>query len=116
MVTDNRQVREIVVAKLDDIPPGGMLPITVDKRPLLLCRLEDRVFAVGAICPHRGAPLAEGRLHGALLRCPWHGISFDIRTGHRICAPECADLKVYTVTVKEKCVWLALPDTQGVVK
>lgn len=109
MITKHEQGTEIAVARLDDIPDGGMLRITVEKRPILLCRQQERVFAVGAICPHRGAPLEEGRLNGALLRCPWHGTRFDVRTGMRLCAPESADLKVYSVVIREEKVCLILP-------
>lgn len=111
MVTKNEsgQISEMAVASLNDIPVGGMLRVTVDKIPMLLCRLQEQVFAVGAICPHRGAPLERGLLKGALLRCPWHGIQFDVRTGARVCVPECADLKVYQVTVRDEQVFVSFP-------
>ncbi len=54
-------------------------------------------FALKNICPHQGAPLCQGTihgthrpgpvftyrpdLHGRVLRCPWHGWEFDIVTG-----------------------------------
>lgn len=28
-------------------------------------------------CPHRGAPLSEGRLEGGMLQCPYHGYEFN---------------------------------------
>jgi nitrite reductase/ring-hydroxylating ferredoxin subunit len=62
---------------------------------VLVCRLDGVVCAVQSVCPHRGAPLAEGTLHGAVLTCPWHGASFDVRTGRRLRGPECADLRRY---------------------
>ena len=33
------------------------------------------------VCPHRGGPLANGRLDGHVVACPWHGWTFDVRTG-----------------------------------
>lgn len=62
---------------------------------VLVCRLDGVLCAVQAACPHRGAPLAEGTLDGAILTCPWHGASFDVRTGRRVRGPECGDLKRY---------------------
>ncbi len=109
MNTKYEQGSRITAARLDDIPDGGMLRITVEKRPILLCRQQEWVFAVGAICPHRGAPLEAGRLSGALLACPWHGARFDVRTGSRLCAPESPDLPVYPVVVNEGQVELILP-------
>ncbi len=107
MIIKHEQANEIAVAKVDDIPNGGVLKVTVEKRSILLCKIQNRVFAVSALCPHRGAPLNEGRMEGALLRCPWHGIKFDVRTGSRACAPICADLKVYPVVIKEELIWLS---------
>ncbi|MGK5642086.1 Rieske (2Fe-2S) protein [Streptomyces sp. URMC 126] len=57
-------------------------------------RLADRVVRVPARCPHRGAPLAAGLVTGTFLECPWHGATFDLRTGHRVRGPQCADLAV----------------------
>jgi nitrite reductase/ring-hydroxylating ferredoxin subunit len=65
----------------------------------LVCRLGDLVFAVAASCPHAGGPLAEGRLDGAVLVCPWHAASFDIRTGLRLRGPECASLRCFDAEV-----------------
>ena len=58
------------------------------RRPVQVSMLgEDLVFfrgkdgtpvALQAICPHRGARLAEGHVHWkGLLSCPYHGFTFD---------------------------------------
>ncbi len=60
---------------------------------LLRVRLTDRVVTIPTRCPHKGAPLVDGRiLRGTFLECPWHGATFDLRTGRRLRGPECADL------------------------
>lgn len=61
---------------------------------VLLVRFADRVVRVPARCPHRGGPLVEGRIIGTFLECPWHGATFDLRTGRRLRGPECGDLTV----------------------
>lgn len=58
----------------------------------LVVRHEDRDYEVPGTCPHRGAPLAEAYVHGPFLRCPWHGATFDVRTGARLRGPICPDL------------------------
>lgn len=50
---------------------------TVLGAPLVLARSEGRAFALADRCPHRSAPLSAGRMDGGLLRCPYHGWSFD---------------------------------------
>lgn len=54
----------------------------------------DYVVDIPAHCPHRGAPLANGTLLGYFLQCPWHGATFDLRTGARLRGPMCDDLPV----------------------
>ena len=61
---------------------------------LVVVRLPDRVVKIPARCPHRGAPLVESRIVGAFLECPWHGATFDLRTGRRLRGPECTDLAI----------------------
>jgi vanillate O-demethylase monooxygenase subunit len=46
-------------------------------RPVVLYRREDGgTVALDGTCPHRGYPLALGRLHGDTLACGYHGITF----------------------------------------
>ena len=69
------------LAKLTDIPPGRGLSVAHGERRIALFRLGDAVHAIEDSCPHSGASLANGRLEGALVRCPAHGLLFDVRTG-----------------------------------
>jgi len=48
---------------------------------VVLIRFDDEVHALDGWCPHRMGPLTEGHIEGNLLRCPWHGFKYDIRTG-----------------------------------
>ena len=99
----------VLVALLDEIPNRGTKPVRVGNREVLLCRIDGRVFALPSRCTHRGAPLADGRLEGPFLRCPWHGARFDVRTGARVCAPDCSDLRVTRADVRGESVWLPAP-------
>jgi nitrite reductase/ring-hydroxylating ferredoxin subunit len=54
----------------------------------------DRSVEIPSRCPHRGAPLDEGRIYGSFLECPWHGATFDLRTGVLLRGPACADLEI----------------------
>jgi nitrite reductase/ring-hydroxylating ferredoxin subunit len=45
------------------------------------------VHAVSGACPHAQGPLADGSLDGAVLTCPFHGWTFDVRTGHCLVDP-----------------------------
>ncbi len=45
-------------------------------------------------------PLAGGGREEELLRCPWHGWEFDIRTGQSWCDPDSVRARTYSVTVE----------------
>jgi vanillate O-demethylase monooxygenase subunit len=46
--------------------------------PLIFYRREDgTAVAMQDECPHRFAPLSEGRLIGDHVQCPYHGLEFD---------------------------------------
>lgn len=67
---------------LRNIADGAMLPGHAHGESVLLARRGDELFAIGAICTHYGAPLAEGLLIGDTVRCPWHHHAcFSLHTG-----------------------------------
>lgn len=49
-------------------------------RPIVLARLDGRqMIGFQDRCPHRHAPLSQGRLVDGTLQCPYHGWRFDER-------------------------------------
>lgn len=71
----------IKVTTVGEMPEGTVRHIVVHEKPMALCNLDGQYFAVNAVCPHMGGPLASGRLEGCLITCPWHGWTYDVRTG-----------------------------------
>ena len=72
---------------LSAIADGAMLAGHARGEPALLARRGDELFAIGAVCTHYGAPLAEGLLVGDTVRCQWHHACFSLRTGEALRAP-----------------------------
>ncbi len=72
---------------LSAIADGAMLVGHAHGEPALLARHGDGLFAIGSVCTHYGAPLAEGLLVGDTVRCPWHHACFSLRTGEALRAP-----------------------------
>ncbi len=72
----------IRVANVNDVPLGtGKLVMGPFEKPIALFNVEGEFYAINYICPHMGGPLGEGMLNGYVVTCPWHGWTFDVRTG-----------------------------------
>ena len=105
-----------VVAPVSDIPPGSRKLVTVRGRPIAIFNMGGEYFGLLNRCPHQGGNLFAGRLTGLLeapvpgkyvysrqgeiLRCPWHGWEFDVRTGQSYCDPERIRTRAYAVEVE----------------
>jgi nitrite reductase (NADH) small subunit len=71
----------VVVGRVSDFAPGGGKMVIVSGRHVALFRLGDQFFALDNMCLHRGGPLCEGPIANEIVTCPWHGWSYEIRTG-----------------------------------
>ncbi len=70
------------LASVEDIPEGKAILVHDQKdREIALFKVNGEIFALDNLCPHMGGPLAEGELDGTCLTCPWHGWTFDVKTG-----------------------------------
>jgi nitrite reductase (NADH) small subunit len=70
-----------MVARVQDIPAGGSKVVQVNEKPIAVFNVEGQFYAIYNTCPHEGGPLAQGRLKGCVVSCPWHDLSFDVRNG-----------------------------------
>lgn len=82
-------------------------------QPVLLYRVEDgHVVALDDRCPHRFAPLHQGRRTGDGIACPYHGLVFDaggtcVHNPHGSHAiPPLAKVRAYAVREQQGAVWI----------
>jgi len=80
----------------DSIEEGEIIEVTIAGETLAIANIQGAFFAVSGMCPHAGGPLADGRLCGAVLSCPFHGWKFDMENGHCLTNPD-KPLIQYTV-------------------
>jgi 3-phenylpropionate/trans-cinnamate dioxygenase ferredoxin subunit len=105
-----------IVATVEEIPPGTHKIVAVAGRSIGVFNIGGEFFALRNSCPHQGGPLCTGRVSGfviaetpgeytysrkgEILRCPWHGWEFDIRTGQSWFDPTKVRVRRYEVTVE----------------
>jgi nitrite reductase/ring-hydroxylating ferredoxin subunit len=103
-----------VVAKVAELPPGSRRLVTIRGREVVVFNVEGEYFALLDRCPHQGGSLSRGKLtglveaiepgrvrysrRGEIIRCPWHGWEFDLRTGRSWCDPLRLRVKSYAAT------------------
>ncbi|HUA77707.1 MAG TPA: Rieske (2Fe-2S) protein, partial [Acetobacteraceae bacterium] len=102
-----------VVAAVAEIPPGGRKLVEVGGRSIGVFNVGGAFYALLNRCPHQGGSLCLGERvglvlseepgiyrytrPGEMLRCPWHGWEFDIRTGQSWCDPRRTRVRTYPV-------------------
>jgi len=78
----------VSVGQINDFTPGQGKMVTVSGRHVALFRLGNEFFALDNLCLHRGGPICEGFIdHKDVVTCPWHGWSYEIRTGTMVQDP-----------------------------
>lgn len=90
----------VAVAAVDDIPPGTMKCIAIERERVLLANVGGDFYAIGDLCGHRNAPLSHGRLDGHIVECPLHFAQFDVRTGKLLDGPVSVDVPSYETRVE----------------
>lgn len=95
---DVRNFEEMTL--LGELKQGHPLEGKVGDEDVVVFKVKDKVFAIGAHCSHYGAPLASGLVVGNTVRCPWHHAVFDLETGHAVGAPAFSSVGCYPVKVE----------------
>lgn len=92
-----------VVARVSDFDGTDRKLVEVKGRPIVIFRKGEEWFGMLNQCPHQGGSLCAGSLiswvesdgpgdyrmsrEGEIVRCPWHGWEFDMRTGEACARP-----------------------------
>jgi nitrite reductase/ring-hydroxylating ferredoxin subunit len=106
-----------VVATIDEIRPGGRKLVTVEGREIVVFNLNGDFVGLLNRCPHQGGKMCDGvvtalitsdepgKIHydrpGEIIRCPWHGWFFDLRTGQSWGEPDRVKTRHYDAAVAD---------------
>src|ERR671919_1661347 len=105
-----------VVGTVEEIAPGSHKIVEVGGRSIGVYNINGEYFAILNRCPHQAGPLCKGNTYGFLksggvgeyeysrpgeiVRCPWHGWEFDVRTGQSWFDPAQVRVRRYEVTIE----------------
>ena len=76
---------EVVLHK-DTLEEGQIVEVIIAGTAIAVAKANGTVYAFSNTCPHAGGPLVEGTLEigddHVLVRCPYHGWEFDLKSGN----------------------------------
>lgn len=98
-MTETRAEGFVTVAKVGEIPVGGVKIVRLDDQEIAVFNLAGAYYAMDDVCTHDGGPLAEGVIEGEVIECPRHGARFDIKTGAVLAMPATQAVPTYPVRV-----------------
>lgn len=91
------------IGAVSEMPAEGLAKeFAAQGTSICVARIHGQLAALNNECPHRGGPLAEGTIENGRVVCPWHGWSFDPKTGQELRSPmgsTVARAKVYPLRV-----------------
>ncbi|HEY1713975.1 MAG TPA: Rieske (2Fe-2S) protein [Solirubrobacteraceae bacterium] len=106
----------VVVAPVNEFPPGGRRIVQAGSRSIGVFRVGDRFYGIRNRCPHQGGPLCRGHLlddavadapgrpriseNPTRIACPWHGWEYDLETGQSFMGARQAGVRSYGVAVQ----------------
>ncbi len=91
--------RFMTVAKVGEIPEGGVKVVRVDDDPVAVFHVGGQYYALDDLCTHDGGELSDGTIDGYVVECARHGARFDIRTGAVLAMPATGAVPRHAVRV-----------------
>lgn len=102
----------VQITPVDALPDGRGVRVDVAGRRIAVFRLGSDVHAVGDLCSHAEASLAEGEVYDHEVECPRHGAEFDLMTGAPSSLPATKPVPVYQTKVEGGNLFLLLDDRE----
>ena len=96
----------------EDLPIGKSAIISAGEDEIALFNYKGKYYAIANKCPHRGAPLGEGRIEEGIVICPNHEWRFKLENGANMQNPELF-IPTYPVKVKNENIYIGLEGERG---
>jgi 3-phenylpropionate/trans-cinnamate dioxygenase ferredoxin subunit len=69
------------VTRVEELPLGKRMTAVVNGSYIAVFNVDGAFLALDGNCPHQGGLLGNGTLDGWVVKCPEHGLRFDVTTG-----------------------------------
>lgn len=101
---------KVEITALDQLPRDRGVRVKVGDRRIAMFRVDDDVYAIGDVCSHAEASLAEGEVWDGAVECPRHGSEFNLETGAPSSLPATKSVPTYEVSIEDGTVFITLED------
>jgi nitrite reductase/ring-hydroxylating ferredoxin subunit len=94
------------VMRDEELPENEPRRVQYNGLPVVLVRERSRVYALYERCSHMSGPLAEGKIEGNAIRCPWHGSCFSLEDGSVLEGPATNPQPSFEVRIADGQIYL----------
>lgn len=100
------------LCEVASVKEGEPVGVFIEGMPALaVYNVDGDIFVTDNTCTHGNAMLTDGYQDGGIVECPFHGGSFDIRTGAPKAFPCQVAVKTYTVVIEDG--WVNILKNEG---
>ena len=89
----------VKILTVPELLPGTSKTCMVNGKEVGVYNVAGQIYACENTCFHQGAPLADGRLDGHIITCPWHSWKYDVTNG-KCTRDDSIQIKTYPVKVE----------------
>jgi Ferredoxin subunits of nitrite reductase and ring-hydroxylating dioxygenases len=82
--------------------------VDIDGLPIGLANVQGTIYAFSDSCRHEGGPLSAGVLIEHTVTCPWHGWTYDVRSGKSIVPLVGLRIATYPVEIIDDDVYVVI--------
>ena len=92
----------IELGLLVDIEKELPLTFSFNNNPYKLVKLDKKLLAFSATCPHMLGPLQDCDIDQGIVECPWHGYKFDVKSRKCISGAKCKLAPAPRITIDDE--------------
>ncbi len=99
-----------------ELKEGRPVRVQVGDVPVVIVRVDGRVFALADTCAHLGGPLSEGTVEDCTITCPWHASTYRLEDGSIVHGPTTHAQPVYETRIRGGQVEIRMPRREPAVE